>query len=147
MGRSTNLEIPDREKGGIERKGNFINYFIIPWDLWFAQEILALSGRCLCDQTCSNFRFTFLTILRVNGSVCSSFVYMYIEIIFFILELTQSRGACKFRLQQKIRVHLWHSVAVKTNRKLTNLLALIKVKKIINFICLINIVARTRNNF
>ena len=29
MGRSTQLEIPDREKGGIERKGNFINYFIV----------------------------------------------------------------------------------------------------------------------
>ena len=28
------LEIPDREKGGIERKGNFINYFNVPWDLW-----------------------------------------------------------------------------------------------------------------
>ena len=27
---STYLEIPDREKGGIERKGNFINYFIVP---------------------------------------------------------------------------------------------------------------------
>ena len=23
----------DREKGGIERKGNFINYFIVPSDL------------------------------------------------------------------------------------------------------------------
>ena len=29
----TNLGMRDREKGGIERKGNFINYFIIPWDL------------------------------------------------------------------------------------------------------------------
>ena len=27
--RSTHLEIPDREKGGIERKGNFINYFMV----------------------------------------------------------------------------------------------------------------------
>ena len=39
MGRSkiqTHLGIPDREKGGIERKGNFINCFIVPWvwDLW-----------------------------------------------------------------------------------------------------------------
>ena len=33
---STHLEIPNREKGGIERKGNFINYFILPWDLWFS---------------------------------------------------------------------------------------------------------------
>ena len=32
--RSTHLEIPDREKGGIERKSNFINYFIVPWDIW-----------------------------------------------------------------------------------------------------------------
>ena len=32
--RSTNLEIPDREEGGIEWKGNFIHYFIVPWDLW-----------------------------------------------------------------------------------------------------------------
>ena len=24
--RSTQLEIPDREKGGIERKGNIVNY-------------------------------------------------------------------------------------------------------------------------
>ena len=31
--RSTHLEIPDREKGGIERKGNLINYFIVLWDL------------------------------------------------------------------------------------------------------------------
>ena len=33
--RSTHLEIQDREKGWIERKGNFINYFIVPSDLWF----------------------------------------------------------------------------------------------------------------
>ena len=33
LGRSTHLGIPDREKGGIERKGNFINYFIVLWDL------------------------------------------------------------------------------------------------------------------
>ena len=34
---STHLEIPNREKGGIERKGNFINYnFILLWDLWFS---------------------------------------------------------------------------------------------------------------
>ena len=40
-GRSTKLEIPDREKREIERKGNFmidlicdvINYFIVPLDL------------------------------------------------------------------------------------------------------------------
>ena len=30
---STHLEIPDREKGGIERKDNFINYFIVPLDI------------------------------------------------------------------------------------------------------------------
>ena len=35
MDKSTHHEIPDREKEGIERKGNFINYFIVPWDLWF----------------------------------------------------------------------------------------------------------------
>ena len=36
---STHLEIPNREKGGIERKGNFINYnFILPWDLWFSLD-------------------------------------------------------------------------------------------------------------
>ena len=29
----THLGMPDREKGGIERKGNFINYFIVHWDL------------------------------------------------------------------------------------------------------------------
>ena len=29
LDRSTHLGIPDREKGGIERKGNFINYFIV----------------------------------------------------------------------------------------------------------------------
>ena len=28
------MNLPDRQKGGIERKGNFINNFIVPWDLW-----------------------------------------------------------------------------------------------------------------
>ena len=36
--RSTHLKISDREKGGIERKGNLINYFIVPSDVWFNQE-------------------------------------------------------------------------------------------------------------
>ena len=36
---TTHLEIPDREKGGIERKGNFINNFIVPWDLWLEFQI------------------------------------------------------------------------------------------------------------
>ena len=34
---STHLEITDREKGGVERKGNFINYFIVPLDLWLCK--------------------------------------------------------------------------------------------------------------
>ena len=87
--------------------------------------------------------------LSYNTESQWQFVYMYIEIFFFIIvELTQSRGACNCGLQQKIRVHVRHSVAVKTNRKLTNLLSLIKEKKnlrlhLFNF----NVVARTRNNF
>ena len=34
---TTHLEIPDREKGGIERKDNFINYFIVLLNLWLCQ--------------------------------------------------------------------------------------------------------------
>ena len=37
---TTHLEIPDREKEGIERKDNFIKYFIVPLDLWLCQDRL-----------------------------------------------------------------------------------------------------------
>ena len=40
---STHLGMPDRQKGGIERNGNVINYFIVPWDLFISKPVPLIS--------------------------------------------------------------------------------------------------------
>ena len=62
--RYTHLEIPDREKGWIERKGNFINYFIVPSDLWPISYFVFLLDKCILFIYLIKL---FFPLLHLNG--------------------------------------------------------------------------------
>ena len=53
---STHLEITDREKEGIERKCNFINYFIVSWDLCSVRRLSVSLSSIVHMDNVSQFR-------------------------------------------------------------------------------------------
>ena len=74
---SIHLEIPDKEKEGNERKGNFINYFIVPWDLCLGEGVV-LNWWCITP-----FAFILLTksyILHVLYSILHLLYHIYVLI-------------------------------------------------------------------